>query len=313
MRVGQRLFLAVLPAVLGVFTVAGLAYWGQYAHTAPTWVVGVAVVAAVVSLIVAWTNTRYVAKRIERLMGDTLGSRPRRKRQDELDAIEDVVDRLSGAVGEAEAARQLETDRLAARNREYAELLSSASDEAVRRLDEVRLPLHILLENKFGDLNENQEEMLGAARQAAEAASAELERLREIAGLDRGTVVLRRDAVRPGEMIGLLMPALAAAGEPRQVKVTADIAPALPAVFGDRARLQEALSLLLHDAVRRTPDGAEVHIHVDGDTRAIHVAVHHGPGVAETPDVALAVRLIAAQGGTLARAEGETRLDFSRA
>ena len=35
MKVGQRLFLAVIPAVLGVFTVALLAYFGQYARTAP--------------------------------------------------------------------------------------------------------------------------------------------------------------------------------------------------------------------------------------------------------------------------------------
>ena len=46
MRVGQRLYLALLPAVLGVLTVAALAYWGQYAHARrPEVVVVVAVIA----------------------------------------------------------------------------------------------------------------------------------------------------------------------------------------------------------------------------------------------------------------------------
>ncbi len=66
-RVGQRLMLAVLPAVIGVFSVAALAYWGQYAHQAPEMVIVVAAVAAVISLVLAWRNTRYVAHRVAQL------------------------------------------------------------------------------------------------------------------------------------------------------------------------------------------------------------------------------------------------------
>lgn len=35
MKVSHRLYLTVLPAILGVLAVAGLAYWGQYAHVIP--------------------------------------------------------------------------------------------------------------------------------------------------------------------------------------------------------------------------------------------------------------------------------------
>ena len=48
---------------------------------------------------------------------------------------------------------------------------------ATRWLGQVRISLHILLENRFGDLNENQEELLGAARAAADEADAELRKL----------------------------------------------------------------------------------------------------------------------------------------
>jgi signal transduction histidine kinase len=220
MRVGQRLFLAVMPAVLGVFTVAGLAYWGRYAHTAPRWLVVIAVVAAIGSLLVAWSNTRYVAQRIERLASarsapsprpvDVAGLVVKPGGPDELDAIEQVVDHLSSAVGAAEANRQASLLALRAREGEYAALLAGLAKGAMSRLDEVRLPLHILLENRFGDLNENQEEMLGAARAAVEEAQAEFERLREIAELDQGTLQLRRDAVRMGDVVTTLLPALRA-------------------------------------------------------------------------------------------------------
>ena len=36
MTVSQRLYLAVVPAIVGVFAVAGLAYWGQYDRQANT-------------------------------------------------------------------------------------------------------------------------------------------------------------------------------------------------------------------------------------------------------------------------------------
>jgi len=67
MRVGQRLFLAVVPAIVGLLTVAALVYFGEYARQAPEWLVLVAVTAALGSAVLAWRNTRYVTQRIEQL------------------------------------------------------------------------------------------------------------------------------------------------------------------------------------------------------------------------------------------------------
>lgn len=67
MRVGQRLFLAVLPAIVGLLTVTALVYWGEYSRQAPEWLVIAAVVAALGSAVLAWRNTRYVAQRVEQL------------------------------------------------------------------------------------------------------------------------------------------------------------------------------------------------------------------------------------------------------
>ena len=229
MRVGQRLFLAVVPAILGLFTVAALAYWGHMYRSAPAWVVVAAAVAALGSLVLAWQNTRYVARRIERLVGSG-GGHPAGSRsalaavrdaarpsaalsRDELDSIEAVVDRLSGAVTEAEAGSRRREAAASERVQEYASLLAEAASALSRQLDEVRLPLHILLENHFGQLNENQEEMLAGARAAAEAADVELRQLRDIADLDRGALSLRRDQVRLGDLLRALKPQLEAESE----------------------------------------------------------------------------------------------------
>jgi len=312
MRIGLRMYLALLPAVLGVFTVAALAYWGQYAHKAPEWFVAIAAVATIGSFAVAWRNLRYVTGRVERLAARgsaTHGADARvMTSPDELEAIESTVHHLSTAVDAAEAAHRAGQDALREQQRAYGELLARATGQAMQRLDEIRLPLHILLENHFGDLNENQEEMLGTARAAAEQAGDAFQRLGEIADLDRGALSMRHDRIRPGDLVAGVLPALIAEGQQRGIQVMADVAPALQAITGDRGRLQLALELLLHDCLRRTASGQEVHIGADMHGHEFVVTATHGDAAADPIAVALATRIVSAQGGHVAeRSEGARR------
>ncbi|MEP6491119.1 MAG: hypothetical protein ABJF01_00485 [bacterium] len=318
MRIGQRMYLALLPAVLGVFTVAGLAYWGQYAHAAPEWLVAIAIIATIASVAVAWQNAQYVTHRVERVAARSVSpARATGGSPDELETIENAVHHLSTAVDEAGATRLAEELAHRDRQREYAELLALVTADALRKLDEVRLPLHILLENHFGDVNENQEEMLGAARNAAEQAGEALQRLQQIAEIDRGGVSMRRDSVRPGDLIAGVLPSLVAQGEQRGVTVTADVAPALPSIPGDRGRLQIALELILHDSVARTADGGRVQINAEPDARQVCIDVRHGTGETNRVARGLGSRLVAAQGGSVTEEAGEgadrvTRIQLAR-
>jgi signal transduction histidine kinase len=322
MTVSQRLYLAVVPAILGVFTVAGLAYWGQYDRQAPHVLVIVGVIASVGSLVVAWRNTRYVATRVTRLAASGPESR-----HDELDVIEQEVDRLRRAVAGAEAAQAGAQQRAEASVREYGTLVSDAAMAAARQLDEIRMPLHILLENRFGDLNDNQEEMLASARTAADDAQASLERLRQVADIDRGTLRMRAERLRLTDLVAALLPGLAAEGARGSVAVSADLSPWLPAVSGDRALLGQALSLLTGDAVRRTPAGGAVRI-TGGDTQPtnragaatpavepgapamVQLIVSHGALPGRMTDIALADRLITALGGRVQHGDDRTEISL---
>lgn len=305
MRVSQRLYLAVLPAVLGVFLVAALAYWGRYERSIPEVVLVVAAVASIASLILAWRNTRYVAQRIERLAEGT--SRAHRA-TDELETIERVVDTLSSEVSVAREAGAQHEREASARVSEYANLLAEASAGVARRLDEIRLPLHILLENKFGELNENQEEMLAAARSAAEEADKELQKLREIAQLDRGALSLRRDSIRVGDMIASLLPTLRARADREGVQLEVNVAPALPRVLGDPTRLREAVALLLGHRIEHTPPNDTVKIDIDHDRKRIRIDVSHAPLPAIGAEELLARRLTEAHGGQIETSGGRTEI-----
>jgi signal transduction histidine kinase len=324
MKVSHRLYLTVLPAILGVLAVAGLAYWGQYAHVVPSVVVTIAVVAATTSLVLSWANARYVAQRIERLAG-TQQHEPRpslrgllhailphrvASRPDELDKIEGVVDSLSSAVAGAEAAKT-ENERAAEqRVVEYASLMEAVASASAERLEEVRLPLHILLENHFGDLNENQEEMLGAARNAAEAVDADILALLQIAELDLGKRELRGDRILPGDLLRALVPGLQAAAEQAHVILKVDIEPAVPAIHGDPPMVHDALATLLGDAIRGGSGGSALQLSLAREKGDARITLDGATASDRTPRLILAERVIVASGGRIAKDDGNLRIVF---
>ena len=175
-----------------------------------------------------------------------------------------------------------------------------------RQLDEARVALHILREHHFGPLNENQDEMLEAARAGTEAAETELARLQDIAQLDRGAISVRRDTVRIADVLHSLRPQLEADAVRVGVTLSLDVVPGLPRITGDRVRLQQALEYLLRHIIRHAPAGDELTIALRADHDRVCITVLRGPAPTLDADVALARRIIEAHGGRIDVVDGET-------
>jgi len=310
--VGRRLFLGVLPALLAVLLALGLAYYGEYHRQAPGVIVLGAAVLAVASLIVTWINTRYLSARIMRLTE----SMPEAERQqgesaesDEFDRIERAVDHLGSALSASEAERVRRDAAATTRLREEATMLAAVVHDTVAQLDEVRLPLHILLETRFGDLNENQEELLRDARNGADAMADALRRLAQVADADRGALNTQRELVQVNDVIRAILPLARAAADRQQARIDTSLEPGLPRVLADRARLAEALTLLAVEAAGVAGPEQPLAITTARDASGVLVTLsptggspfggdgsangHHDPGA-----TILARRLIAVQGGS---------------
>lgn len=301
MRVGQRLVLAVVPAVLGVLAMAALAYCGQRGRQVPGWLVLAGLAAAVLSLGMTWRNTRYLARRINALS---------QRHGAVEDAGADELDTIERAIAEAERRGETREQAAAGLVREYAGLLGDTSAALGRRLDEVRLPLHILLASRFGALNENQEEMISAAQAAADAAGEELRSVARIVDLDAGRVESRPQAIRPRD---LLAPVLAAAGARiRQAGGTleSDLPPLLPHVHVDPRHSREALSLVLDRLAGRAGPGSAVRLAAEAGEGFVRLRIGDG-SVRGDERFPLAQRLLRLQGAgitTLADGALEIRL-----
>lgn len=329
--VGRRLFVGLLPALLAVLVTVGLAYYGEYGRAVPGIILATASVLSIASLVVTWINTRYLRARIARLTGAMPGpGEPERDESDEFDRIERVVDHLGSALSASEAERARLNAAAEARLRDEATMLAAVAHDSIAQLDEVRLPLHILLETRFGDLNENQEELLRDARNAADAMGTALRRLAQVADADRGALAVQRELVQINDVVRAVLPLARAAAERQGARVDVTLEPGLPRVRADRARLAEALTLFASDAAaatgtekplvvttaRRAEAGVEITIAPNGKSDATEAAANDesaaAPGAngeAARQDraaggIILARRLISIQGGTVDASAG---------
>lgn len=257
MTVGQRLYLMVLPGLFGVGLAGALAYWGEYNRQAPEVFVIIAGVVAVVSAGAAWYNARYIRRRLDQLAHARGGSALSRLLSPLTGADgPDALDTIEGSVAELGArvttlARERDDARAAAVDEHVrlATLLATAARAGRAALDEARLPLHILVDAPFGELNDNQLELLADSRAAAERGDRALAQLEDAGALLSGHEQPRAERVSLTELLRGIEPQLRAAAVRSGVSVSLDIEPALPRVVGDRERVREALLALMFDAI----------------------------------------------------------------
>ena len=312
--IAWRLAAGVLPSVLAVGLVVGLFYYGQYGRTAPLVILISAAALTLLSVIAAWANAMYFADRLARLAQSTKSVAPGSERTDEFDRIERAVGKLGSALTAAEAERARSDALAAARLHDEATMLAGVVSDAIAQLDQVRLPLQILLASPFGELNENQEELLRDARAAADAIDVALRRLGQVADIDRDALPIQHELVQVNDVVRSVLPVARAAAERRGARTETALEPGLPRVIADRARLAEALALFLSDSVAHADTSTALHISTAraGAQAVIRIAPltaesrataetpsasNHDRGTADASPLILATRLIAAQGG----------------
>jgi signal transduction histidine kinase len=183
-------------------------------------------------------------------------------------------------------------------------LLDAVADTLSRSTGEVQLPLHILLENHFGDLNENQEELLEAASAAADRIDLASRHLQRILDLEHGRITFQREAVRLGDLLQPVLAIAAARGEEREVKVAADRPPVSPFVAADRYFLGEALTALFVAVIDRAESSTELLVKVSGEKTRVRIDLNYSGGPLDGLEPVMATRLVQAQQGEVEMVAG---------
>lgn len=318
-----RVWSVLTVPLLGIGAIVVLVTRGGAAPELRDRVILAAFLVVVASLAFGAWNAQWVARRIESLLSAARGlagrgnatpaeGRPAGARQrGESDPLEGLAAELARASSAVSQERREIASRLSSaetRAAECAALLEAVAHPLARATSEVQLPLHILLENHFGDLNENQEEMLQAASAAADRIDLTARQLRRILDLDHGRIALQREAIRPGELLQPVLAIAAARGEPRSVKIDLDVAPTLPFVIADRYLLEEALTALVTAVVDRAAPSSTLGVGVHEDGANVRVELRYAGDAPNGLEAIMARRLVLAQGGTVALAPGQVAI-----
>lgn len=146
-------------------------------------------------------------------------------------------------------------------------LVSTVSHELKTPLTSVRMGLHLLLEERIGELNPKQTELLLAAREESERLLEMINDLLDLAKLESGHLNLDGEGTSAGELVRTAAQDLEGLVETRGLRLVSRIEPRLPKVRVDSRQIAHVFSNLVSNAVKHSPRGEEI---------ALQAALHGG-------------------------------------
>jgi signal transduction histidine kinase len=173
----------------------------------------------------------------------------------------------------------------------------AAAESAVRTRDAVvsivshdlRNPLmaivgtaDLLLESTRDDGQGFARSQLAILKHAADSMTRLIRDLLDITRLESGPLPVRRQRIDLTDVVDEVVAMFSVVVRARRITLYRDVPPQLPAVYGDSDRLAQALSNLLGNAVKFTPDGGQIRVSVDLQPRGVRICVRDtGPGIPE--------------------------------
>ncbi len=163
-------------------------------------------------------------------------------------------------------------------------LVSTVSHEIKTPLTGIRMVLHLLLEDRSGNLTDRQQTMIASANDDCERLLVTLNTLLDLSRAESGTPHLDRVPTSLSEALGRAERLfLTKAGE-KGIVFLRDIMADAPDVNSDPMRLDEVLNNLVSNAIKHSPNGGTITLKVSRPQAEYLRAsvVDEGPGVPES-------------------------------
>lgn len=203
------------------------------------------------------------------------GSAPRYGRR-ELEVAEELARRAALAVDNARLYREA---RQATRSRD--EMLAVVSHDLRNPLHAVLLAATILDEfSDAGAWSARDRKQLEIIRHSTEQMTRLILDLVEVVSLESGSLSLQRARVEVEPVVGGVLDMFEPMAAEQGIRMETRVAPGLPAVEADRARLLQLFSNLVGNALKFTPRGGTVTLEAAPEEGGVRFAVRDtGPGI----------------------------------
>jgi signal transduction histidine kinase len=173
---------------------------------------------------------------------------------------------------------QAETDLIRTHQMQFKdEFLSHVSHELRSPLTAVRQFVTILLDGLAGEVNLEQRQYLEIVLRNVKQLHAMINDLFEVSGIQAGKLKIELQCTSAADAAAYAVHTLQGAAIAKGITLSSDIQHALPALNADPARLRQILVILVDNAIKFTPNGGAVKIHVrkfaeDPDSLLLEVA-----------------------------------------
>ncbi len=140
------------------------------------------------------------------------------------------------------------------------DVVSTVSHQLKTPLTSIRMSIHLLLEERIGQLNEKQIELLMAAREDSERLASILNDLLNINRIESGKSRLATEAITPRALVRDSVEPYLVDAKDKGVTVVNAVSEDLPEVVADPAKIRHVFANLLSNALRFTDPGGSVTI-----------------------------------------------------
>ncbi|GAB3712741.1 ATP-binding protein [Spirosoma flavus] len=158
--------------------------------------------------------------------------------------------------------------------------IATVSHELKTPISAIKLSLTLLTNERVGQLNEEQQQMVRSIRENADRLLAITGELTNMAQVESGQIQLQVHAVPPNDLIQTATNALRTQADQKNVRFNVALASNLPTVKADPDKASWVLINFLSNALRHSPDDSQIDISVQQDASQVEFTVRDfGPGL----------------------------------
>jgi two-component system, NtrC family, sensor histidine kinase KinB len=161
-------------------------------------------------------------------------------------------------------------------------LIATVSHELKTPISSMNLSLKLLEDNRIGELNEEQKNLIISMRQQSVRLSKMVNELLDFSQTETGNIKLKISKVRPEDIIDLSVTAIMMLLSEKKIQLNLNVSDNLPDVKADLEKTVWVLVNLITNAMRFTPENGFINLGAETDKEFIKFSVKdEGPGISK--------------------------------
>jgi len=158
-------------------------------------------------------------------------------------------------------------------DRMKSDFVAMVSHELRSPVTSIQQQLSVMLEGLSGDLTERQMRMLTRAKQRAGGLLDLINDLLDLSKIEAGMAVQYKEPLKLEELLARVYEQMLPEAKTKGLKLKLHVKCPIPPVNGDRSNLEGAFTNLVNNAIKYTPEGGEITIHLKQDKKNVRVEV----------------------------------------